>query len=179
MSAASLTADGPSLRQQSTARLCKAAHRTVTDSTGYSGSRVGDQRARTNVAISPSHRSKKAITAHPRITHPSLSVSLSLHSSVLSLPTLPGLHLCVQYIQCACCIEGKFLLGQLAEYLSKTTGCRRPPLIHFNLSFGSALGGGASAGLVRTWLDPFLRETLTSLLVWPNRIVFPILRAPV
>lgn len=48
-------------------------------------------------------------------------------------------------------------------------------MIHFNLNFGSALGGGASAGLVRMWLDPFLRETLTSLIVWPNRMVFPIL----
>ena len=53
--------------------------------------------------------------------------------------------------------------------------CRRPPMIHFNLSFGSALGGGASAGLAKMWLDPFLRETLTSLIVWPNRIVFPML----
>ena len=25
------------------------------------------------------------------------------------------------------------------------------------------------------WLDPFLRDTLASLLVWPNRIVVPIL----
>lgn len=48
-------------------------------------------------------------------------------------------------------------------------------MIHFNLNFGSALGGGASAGLVRMWLDPFLRDTLTSLIVWPNRMVFPIL----
>ena len=48
-------------------------------------------------------------------------------------------------------------------------------MIHFNLNFGSALGGGASANLVKMWLDPFLRETLTSLIVWPNRMVFPIL----
>ena len=28
---------------------------------------------------------------------------------------------------------------------------------------------------MRLWLDPFLRETLADLIVWPNRIVVPIL----
>lgn len=47
---------------------------------------------------------------------------------------------------------------------------RKPPLIHFSLDFA---GAGASA--VKMWLDPFLRDTLASLLVWPNRIVVPML----
>ncbi|KAK9803778.1 hypothetical protein WJX73_005763 [Symbiochloris irregularis] len=47
---------------------------------------------------------------------------------------------------------------------------RKEPLIHFSLEFA---GPGASA--VKMWLDPFLRDTLASLLVWPNRIVVPIL----
>lgn len=67
------------------------------------------------------------------------------------------------------------LLPEIPGFGAMVFSLKRPPLIHFNLSFGSALGGGASAGLVKLWLDPFLRETLTSLLVWPNRIVFPIL----
>ena len=52
-----------------------------------------------------------------------------------------------------------------------TLGPRRtPPLIHFNLDFA-----GLAASAVKAWLDPFLRETLVSLLVWPNRIVVPLL----
>ena len=47
---------------------------------------------------------------------------------------------------------------------------RTPPLIHFNLDFA-----GFAASAVKAWLDPFLRETLVSLLVWPNRIVVPLL----
>ena len=42
--------------------------------------------------------------------------------------------------------------------------------MHFSLDFA---GVGASA--VKMWLDPFLRDTLASLLVWPNRIVVPLL----
>lgn len=52
---------------------------------------------------------------------------------------------------------------------------RKPPLIHFNLDFGSAFGGSYSAKAIRLWLDPFLRTTLASMVVWPNRIVVPIL----
>ena len=47
---------------------------------------------------------------------------------------------------------------------------RTPPLIHFNLDFA-----GIAASAVKAWLDPFLRETLVQLLVWPNRIVVPLL----
>lgn len=43
-------------------------------------------------------------------------------------------------------------------------------MIHFNLDFA-----GIAASAVKAWLDPFLRETLVSLLVWPNRIVVPLL----
>lgn len=28
---------------------------------------------------------------------------------------------------------------------------------------------------IRLWLDPFIRETLTNMVVWPNRIVVPML----
>ena len=52
---------------------------------------------------------------------------------------------------------------------------RKPPLMHFNLDFGAAFGGSFSAKAVRMWLDPFLRETLTTMLVWPNRLVVPML----
>ena len=47
--------------------------------------------------------------------------------------------------------------------------------MHFNLDFGAAFGGSFSAKAVRMWLDPFIRETLTNMLVWPNRLVVPML----
>jgi len=53
--------------------------------------------------------------------------------------------------------------------------CRKPPQIKFKLDFGKALGSAYTAKAVRLWLDPFLRETLADLIVWPNRIVVPIL----
>ena len=47
--------------------------------------------------------------------------------------------------------------------------------MHFRLDFGKAFGGSFTAKGVRLWLDPFIRETLTEMIVWPNRIVVPIL----
>jgi len=41
--------------------------------------------------------------------------------------------------------------------------------IKFTLDFGPALGGKVTAKPVAAFLDPFLRSTLASLLVWPNR----------
>lgn len=46
--------------------------------------------------------------------------------------------------------------------------------VHFNLSLGRALGGGLAAKPIVAWLDPFLRNTLADMLVWPNRIVVPL-----
>jgi hypothetical protein len=41
--------------------------------------------------------------------------------------------------------------------------------IKFTLDFGPAMGGRLTAKPVASFLDPFLRDTLASLLVWPNR----------
>ena len=47
--------------------------------------------------------------------------------------------------------------------------------MHFRLDFGKAFGGSFSAKAIRLWLDPFIRETLTNMIVWPNRLVVPML----
>ncbi|EIE26093.1 hypothetical protein COCSUDRAFT_46488 [Coccomyxa subellipsoidea C-169] len=52
---------------------------------------------------------------------------------------------------------------------------RKPPLIRFKLDFGKAFGGSLVAKPIRLWLDPFIRETLSNMIVWPNRIVVPML----
>jgi len=47
------------------------------------------------------------------------------------------------------------------------------PIIKYRLDFGKALGSSMSAGLVRQWLDPFIRNTLVEMLVWPERLLTP------
>lgn len=51
----------------------------------------------------------------------------------------------------------------------------KSPHIKFTLDFGPALGGKYTAKPVASFLDPFLRDTLANLVVWPNRFVVPIL----
>ena len=62
-----------------------------------------------------------------------------------------------------------------SRFMRAFSVCRKPPLMHFRLDFGKAFGGSFTAKGVRLWLDPFIRETLTEMIVWPNRIVVPIL----
>jgi hypothetical protein len=65
------------------------------------------------------------------------------------------------------------LMGEIPGFGAAVVALRRPPLIHFVLDFGAAFGGSYSAKAIRLWLDPFIRTTLTSMVVWPNRIVVP------
>ncbi len=46
--------------------------------------------------------------------------------------------------------------------------------IHFTLEVGKQFGGALVVKPIMLWLDPFLRNTLTDLFVWPNRIVVPL-----
>lgn len=51
----------------------------------------------------------------------------------------------------------------------------KPPQLKFKLDFGAALGGGVVGGGVRAIINSFMKDIWTNLLVWPNRIVVPIL----
>ena len=67
-------------------------------------------------------------------------------------------------------------MDKTLSYLTYVGAVRRkPPQIKFKLDFGKALGSAYTAKAVRLFLDPFLRETLADMIVWPNRIVVPIL----
>lgn len=55
---------------------------------------------------------------------------------------------------------------------------KAPPQIHFTLEVGKQIGGAILVKPIMMWLDPFLRHTLTDLLVWPNRIVVPLTADP-
>jgi hypothetical protein len=66
------------------------------------------------------------------------------------------------------------LVPEIPGFSAATVALMRPPEVKFHLDFGKAFGGSLSANAVVNWLDPFLRETLRSLLVWPRRIVVPL-----
>ncbi|KAI8472356.1 MAG: hypothetical protein J3K34DRAFT_414516 [Monoraphidium minutum] len=51
----------------------------------------------------------------------------------------------------------------------------RTPQVKFVLDFGPALGGKFTARPVAAFLDPFLRDTLANMAVWPQRFVVPLL----
>ena len=66
------------------------------------------------------------------------------------------------------------LVPEIPGFSAATVALMRPPEVKFHLDFGKAFGGSLSASAVVNWLDPFLRETLRSMLVWPRRIVVPL-----
>ena len=67
------------------------------------------------------------------------------------------------------------LVPEIPGFAAATVALMRPPEVKFRLDFGRAFGGSLSAKAVVNWLDPFLRETLRAMLVWPRRIVVPLL----
>ena len=71
------------------------------------------------------------------------------------------------------------LLPEIPGFGAATVALMRPPIVKFHLDFGAAFGGSLSAKAVVAWLDPFLRNTITGMMVWPRRIVVPILPADV
>lgn len=69
----------------------------------------------------------------------------------------------------------KPLLPEIPGFGAATVSLMKTPTIKFHLDFGAAFGGSMSANAIRAWLDPFIRKQLASMLVWPNRLVVPIL----
>ena len=67
------------------------------------------------------------------------------------------------------------LLPEIPGFGAATISLMQPPIVKFHLDFGAAFGGSYTAGAIVAWLDPFLRSTVAGMLVWPKRIVIPIL----
>jgi hypothetical protein len=63
-------------------------------------------------------------------------------------------------------IEMRPLIGDIPIIGAMTVSLRKPPLIHFQLTLGKAFGGSFIVKPILAWLDPFLRNTLTDMLVW-------------
>lgn len=71
-----------------------------------------------------------------------------------------------QHIPCAC---GWSLAFTKPCYCCVHLVCVAVMQVKFSLDFGPALGGKFTAKPVAAFLDPFIRDTLANLLVWPNR----------
>lgn len=67
------------------------------------------------------------------------------------------------------------LLPEIPGFGAATVSLMKPPVVKFHLDFGAAFGGSYTANAIKAWLDPFLRSTVAGMLVWPKRIVVPIL----
>ena len=67
------------------------------------------------------------------------------------------------------------LLPEIPGFGAAPISLMKPPVVKFHLDFGAAFGGSYTAGAIVSWLDPFLRSTVAGMLVWPKRIVVPIL----
>lgn len=69
----------------------------------------------------------------------------------------------------------KPLLPEIPGFGAAVVSLRKPPIVRFHLDFGKSLGGSYSAGAIKAWLDPFLRETVSGMMLWPRRLVIPLL----
>lgn len=67
------------------------------------------------------------------------------------------------------------LLPEIPGFGAAVVSLMKPPIVKFHLDFGAAFGGSYSASAIVAWLDPFLRSQVAGMLVWPRRIVVPIL----
>ncbi|EFJ40788.1 hypothetical protein VOLCADRAFT_107980 [Volvox carteri f. nagariensis] len=69
------------------------------------------------------------------------------------------------------------LVPRLPGFVALMATVPKPPLIKYRLDFGKALGGSMLPKLVTPVIDYFIKGTLDRMLVWPNRIVLPILQS--
>ncbi|KAG2448432.1 hypothetical protein HYH02_006324 [Chlamydomonas schloesseri] len=68
------------------------------------------------------------------------------------------------------------LVDRLPGFVAAMVTMPRAPLIKYRLDFGKALGGAALPAAVTPVINYFVREIVSGMLVWPQRLVVPILQ---
>ncbi|KXZ55135.1 hypothetical protein GPECTOR_3g286 [Gonium pectorale] len=68
------------------------------------------------------------------------------------------------------------LVPRIPGFVAAMATVPKPPLIKYRLDFGKALGGSLAPAAVTPVVNYFMREIITKMLVWPQRIVVPILQ---
>ncbi|KXZ55136.1 hypothetical protein GPECTOR_3g287 [Gonium pectorale] len=68
------------------------------------------------------------------------------------------------------------LVPRMPGFVAAMATMPRPPLIKYRLDFGKALGGSLAPAAVTPVVNYFVRGVIDKMLVWPARIVVPILQ---
>ncbi|PNH08684.1 Synaptotagmin-2 [Tetrabaena socialis] len=68
------------------------------------------------------------------------------------------------------------LVARLPGFVGAMATVPAPPLIKYRLDFGKAMGGSLAPAAVTPIVDYFIKEAITGMLVWPQRLVVPILQ---
>ncbi|EFJ40787.1 hypothetical protein VOLCADRAFT_119865, partial [Volvox carteri f. nagariensis] len=69
------------------------------------------------------------------------------------------------------------LVSRIPGFVALMATVPKPPLIKYRLDFGKALGGSMVPAAVTPVINFFLRDMITKMLVWPQRLVVPVLQA--
>ncbi|KAG2493047.1 hypothetical protein HYH03_008710 [Edaphochlamys debaryana] len=68
------------------------------------------------------------------------------------------------------------LVDRIPGFVGAMVTVPAPPMIKYRLDFGKALGGSMAPAAVRPVINYFMKEVITAMLVWPQRLVVPILQ---
>ncbi|GFR39731.1 hypothetical protein Agub_g212 [Astrephomene gubernaculifera] len=68
------------------------------------------------------------------------------------------------------------LVPRIPGFVGAMATVPKPPLIKYRLDFGRAMGGSMAPAAVTPVVNFFLRDVITKMLVWPQRLVVPILQ---
>ncbi|KAG2493048.1 hypothetical protein HYH03_008711 [Edaphochlamys debaryana] len=68
------------------------------------------------------------------------------------------------------------LVDRIPGFVAAMATVPAPPLIKYRLDFGKALGGSVAPAAVTPVVNYFMKEVITGMLVWPQRLVVPILQ---
>ncbi|KAG2424545.1 hypothetical protein HXX76_014426 [Chlamydomonas incerta] len=96
----------------------------------------------------------------------------------IELPT--GQKLCPRVMDITFVASIRIMLDPLVDRIPGFVGAMatvpKPPLIKYRLDFGKALGGSMAPAAVTPVINYFMKEIITKMLVWPQRLVIPILQ---
>ncbi|KAJ9532490.1 hypothetical protein QJQ45_010556 [Haematococcus lacustris] len=67
------------------------------------------------------------------------------------------------------------LVDRLPGFGAAVVTFRKPPRLKYRLDFGHALGGQYIAGVVKPFINHVIDNVLLNMLVWPQRLVVPVL----
>ncbi|GIL85222.1 hypothetical protein Vretimale_10731 [Volvox reticuliferus] len=68
------------------------------------------------------------------------------------------------------------LVPRIPGFVALMATVPKPPLIKYRLDFGKAMGGSMAPAAVTPVINYFMRDIITKMLVWPQRLVVPVLQ---